>query len=80
MRGGRGGGHLRKRRPLKIQRKNSGSGNKCLRRRDLFGIGFVLPKISFDCRLAPSGITFGRVPPVTRNAEIDPGDNDPRLR
>jgi hypothetical protein len=25
------GGHLRKRRPLKIQRKNSGSGNKCLR-------------------------------------------------
>jgi hypothetical protein len=25
----------------------------------------------------PSGITFGRVPPVTRNAEIDPGDNDP---
>jgi hypothetical protein len=21
------------------------------RRRDLFGIGFVLPKISFDCRL-----------------------------
>jgi hypothetical protein len=26
----------------------------------------------------PSGITFGRGPPVTRNAEIDPGDNDPR--
>jgi hypothetical protein len=25
------GGHLRKPRPLKIQRKNSGSGNKCLR-------------------------------------------------
>jgi hypothetical protein len=24
------GGHLRKRRPLKIQRKNSGSGNKML--------------------------------------------------
>jgi hypothetical protein len=37
-------------------RKNSGSGNKCLarkvaRRRDLSGIGFVLPKISFDCRI-----------------------------
>jgi hypothetical protein len=25
----------------------------------------------------PSGITFGRVPPDNRNAEIDPGDNDP---
>jgi hypothetical protein len=28
----------------------------------------------------PSGITFGRVPPVTRNAEIAQGIMTPRLR